>query len=414
MRVLELKSPGPAAPAALAAVFLAAAFLAAVLLPGAALADGQIYVTVDNPDPFTPAYGEVEIVAVVGADEPIERVTFYVDGVVMGELREEPYTLKVDLGDDISEHSFQVFAYAVSGKTGSVTVNTPGIRIDDEVAVRLQQFYVTVEAGDSRVLDLESKDFEIIEDGRRQEVITFARGDIPFTAVVLLDSSLGMRGDKLQSALRGARAFFNGMNELDEGKLLVFSDRILHATPFTTFPTVLTAGLGRVRASGGTSLNDHLYLGLKQLEQRQGRRVVILLSDGVDSHSVLSIADALERARHSQALIYWIRLPYKGARSDSPDAVPSLRSAWRSVEDYQREYSLLVDTVEESGGRVETISDINGIAAAFEGILAELRDQYVLGYYPKNARKDGSWRKVRIRVENSSLDVRARGGYVDY
>jgi Ca-activated chloride channel homolog len=394
--------------------FVLASFLLWPTVPAAAQgARSDIFVTLDSPDPYTPAFGEVEIIAVVGADEEIERVTFYVDGVVMGELREKPYTLKVSLGDDVDQHSFQVVAYGKSGATGSGTLNTPGIQIDEEVAVRLQQFYVTATRDDHRVLDLEASDFEIQDEGHRQEIVTFARGDIPFTAMVLLDSSLGMAGEKLRAALEGARAFFDGMNSLDEGKLLVFSDRILHATPFTTFPAVLTAGLGRVRARGGTALNDHIYLGLKQLEERQGRRVVILLSDGVDSHSVLSMADALERARRSQALIYWLRLPYRGARSSDLDELPSLRSAWRSMEDYRHEYELLVQTVEESGGRVQTIADVGEISAAFRGILEELRDQYVLGYYPKNARKNARWRRVRVKVNDSSVKIRAREGYVD-
>ncbi len=177
-----------------------------------------------------------------------------------------PYRLRLDLGDDVAEHRIQVIAYGVSGATGTTELVTPPLRVDDEVSVNLQQLYVTVSRRGERVLDLAREEFQIFDENRRQDLVTFARGDIPLTALVLLDASTSMTGRNLQAALSGAEAFFTGMRPLDEGRLLVFSDRILHTTPFTTFPEVLTAGLGRVEADGGTAINDHLYLALKQLE----------------------------------------------------------------------------------------------------------------------------------------------------
>ncbi len=388
--------------------------LLALLLPAAAAAQDAIVVTLDRPDPFEPAYGEVEIEAVVSAEEDIERVAFYVDGVVVGELREPPYRLSVDLGEDVGEHRFQVVAYGVSGATGSGSLSTPTFRIDEEVAVALQQLYVTVTQDGRRVADLSAEDFAIFDEQRRQTLVTFARGDIPFTAAVLVDASISMEGEKLRSALAGARAFFDRMRPLDEGRLLVFSDRILHATPFTTFPEVLAAGLGRITARGGTALADHLYLALTQLEERQGRRVVILLSDGIDSHSVLAMSDALARARRSQALIYWLQLPYGESAPQSGEELPAIHTAWRDAEGYRQQFELLRQTVAESGGRIRTLSSVGEIADAFGGILAELREQYVLGYYPTAARHDGSWRRVRIRLRRPGARVRARDGYVDF
>ncbi len=393
-------------PLAALALLAAAALVTAF---GAAGSGQEVAVTLDRPDPFTPAFGQVEVAAVVASELPIERVAFYVDGVVMGELREPPYTLTIDVGESSGPHTFQAVAYAVGGATGSTSLTTPGMRVDEEVAVNLQQLYVTVSRGGVRVQDLDLGDFAVEDEGRRQKVVTFARGDVPFTAVVLLDSSQSMAGEKLTAALAGARTFFQGMRTLDEGRLIVFSDRILHSTPFTSFPEVLAAGLGRVAARGGTALNDHLYLALKQLEVRQGRRVVILLSDGVDSHSVLEMQEVLARARSSQALVYWLRLPVGGSNVD----LPTLRSAWRSTEEYKREFQLLQQTIAESGGSVRPINAPREIAGAFQGIADELRDQYVLGYYPSNLRKDGRWRRVEVGVSDSGLEIRARDGYVD-
>ena len=389
-------------------------FLGWVLMPARVAAQAEIIVNLDKPDPFSPTHGRVDIEAVVMSEEEIERVAFYVDGMVMGELSDPPYVLSVNVGQDNVEHRFQVVAYGISGATGSSLLTTPAIRVDEEVSINLQQLYVTVTRGDQRVLDLERDDFAVLDEGRKQSLVTFARGDVPFTAVVLLDSSVSMKGPPLGSALAGAEAFLTSMDRLDEGKLLVFSDRILHSTPFTTFPDVLTAGLGNVEARGGTALNDHLYLALKQLEERQGRRVVILLSDGIDSHSVLSMSDVASKARRSQALIYWLRLPYRDEFPERGEDLPLITSAWRSTEDYRREFDLLKRTVEESGGRVQSLASLDEIEAAFRGIHAELRDQYVLGFYPQRPRHDGTWRQVRVRLRPAGLEVRSRDGYVDF
>jgi Ca-activated chloride channel family protein len=236
---------------------------------------------------------------------------------------------------------------------------------------------------------------------------------VPFTAAVLVDSSTSMQGDKIRAALEGAKLFFEGMNELDEGKLLVFSDRMLHTTPFTTFSTVLTAGLSRVEARGGTALNDHLYVALKELERRQGRRVVLILSDGVDSNSVLTMQDVLAVARRSQALIYWLRLPYGGQAAENRE-LPNLATSWRNSATYHSELAVLQRTVRESGGNVRLLNSLDEIGGAFREILAELREQYVLGYYPKVARRDGSWHEVVVRVSGEGLEVRSRDGYLDF
>ena len=384
--------------------------VALCLLSGSLRSEEPILVTLDEPSPFEPAFGEVDVLAVVSSEVEVERAVFYLDGIVVHEVAEPPYRARVDV-ENPGAHRFEVIVYGKDGSLGSSSVETPALRVDDEVAVTLQQLYVTATRGGEPVLDLEPQDFAIIEEGERQELATFARGDIPFSAVVLVDASVSMRGSKLRAALGGAEAFCLGMRPLDEAKLMIFSDRILHASPFTTFSQILTAGLERVRATGGTALADHLYLALKQLEQRQGRRVVILLSDGVDSHSVLGMAEVLATARRSQAQIYWLQVPYS---EDAPEApLPAITTAWRSSEDYREQLELLEETILESGGRARRLASLEDAPDAFREILRELREQYALGYFPRAARHDGHWRRVRVRVRDSSIDLRSRGGYID-
>ena len=105
----------------------------------------------------------------------------------------------------------------------------------------LQHLFVTVTNGTKPVLDLPQGAFKVLDQDEPQPVVTFGRGDVPFTAVLLVDASASMAGKPLDKALDGARAFFASMATLDQAKLLLFSDRILLETPFTSIQSVLGA-----------------------------------------------------------------------------------------------------------------------------------------------------------------------------
>ena len=389
---------------------LAVPLLSVALLAGAA---PPVVVTITSPPAGYAAFGQVTVAAEVKAGEPIRRVVFFVDERQVGAVTARPFSVVANLGQENVEHRFRVVAHLASGTSGEATLVTPRIAVDQEVRFDLQQLYVSATKGGERVLDLKREEFEVLDGGEDQEITAFARGDIPFTAVVLLDSSMSMQGERLTAALAGAQAFIAGMRPLDEVKLVVYCDHTIKATPFTSVPEVLVAGLGGITAHGGTALSDHLYLALKLLEERQGRRVVVVLSDGIDSHSALSMPEVLFKARQSQALIYWIRLQDELLGSKPQDQV-SLYSAWRDKAWYREHLRLLRRGVEESGGTLTSVRKLDEIRPAFHGILEELREQYVLGYYPKDLQHDGSWRKVKVKVDRSGVRLLAREGYLDF
>ncbi len=315
----------------------------------------------------------------------------------------------VDVGDDFRSRVFRVVVYAADGSSKQIEVRTPELQIDEEVGVELQQLYVTVLRDDRRVLDLAEPDFRILDEGSQQKMVTFARGDIPLAAALVLDASGSMEGERIEAALAGARAFVEDMRELDEAAVFLFADGLLRSTDFSDDSQLLKASLESVEVSGrATAINDHLYLALKRLDTRQGRRVVLLLSDGADVHSVLAMEDVLWKARRSQALIYWIRLEGEGRYHGG-----SFNSTWRNHQQNREEWELLEQSVEDSGGRIVGVS-VDAVEDAFREILAELREQYVLGYYPSNIRNDGSWHQVRVRVPGADVSVRTREGYIDF
>lgn len=281
-----------------------------------------------------------------------------------------------------------------------------------EIDVRLQQVFVNLESNGRPFTGLGRGDFTVLDDGVPQEIVTFEQGDVPFTAVLLLDASTSMRKGQLDTAVDGVRAFARAMNRLDEAKLLLFDDSILTETPFTSVPSILTLGLSDVEARGGTALNDALYLALKRLDDRLGRKVVVLLSDGVDVESVLPMKLVHGAVRQSQAAVYWLRLRFEGEQDGGP--LQSLYTTWRDAEGHRREMDELNATVLESGGRVEVLQSIDDVPAALKHLLAELRGQYVLGYSPSVHHGAGTWHQIKLEVRGApGARARVQEGYLE-
>jgi Ca-activated chloride channel homolog len=284
------------------------------------------------------------------------------------------------------------------------------IHVDEVIDVELRQLYATVtRPSGAPVLDLTAADFEILDDGKPQAVSTFARGDLALSAVLLMDASASMEGDRLRTAAEGVKAFVSRVLPQDEVSVMLFSDELLMRTPFSNDAATLLTPVDGVTARGGTAINDHLYLALKDLEGRLGRRVAVLLSDGVDVESTLGMEDVRWAARGSQALLYWIRL------QETSRGRIERSSSWRDRKGHDEQLRLLETAVTESGGRVEVIPDVDQVGTALQKILRELREQYVLGYQPTANLGDGAWHKVEVRVRGAAggYRVRTREGYFD-
>ncbi|HWM95392.1 MAG TPA: VWA domain-containing protein [Thermoanaerobaculia bacterium] len=386
---------------------LALPALAAVAAVAAVAAPATVRIV--SPPPGQPIFGPIEIRAEVrGA--AVRKVEFYLDSLRVGVVEAPPWRVVVDVGHENAEHAIEVVAHGPSGLVGSASLRTLPLQVDDEIEVGLQQLYVVVDRSGQRVHDLKREDFTVLDNGVPQEIVTFERGEIPFTAVLLVDSSTSMAGRRLVTAVDGAKNFVGGMNRLDEAKLMLFSDRILLETPFTSIPSILTLGLSSLEAKGGTALNDALYLGLKRLEGRQGRKVVILVSDGVDIESVLPMEQVQRIARQSNAVLYWLR-----QRRADQEALPQTQifSAWRDGEGHRRELERLHSAVLESGGRIETLDSLDQIQTALQTLLRELREQYVLGYYSNQSKGRGTWHDLELRVRGDGLKIRTQEGYLE-
>lgn len=388
---------------------LIVAVLAQAAAGPASAADPRVAII--EPSPWGAVSGEVPVRINIDATADVSHVELWIDGRLVATLRQAPWETTVDVGAENREHTFRAVAHTVDGTLGEMELQTPAIEVDEILELPLQQLFVTVSRGSGRVTDLSRSDFRVVDDGQVQELVTFEGGDAPLTAVLLVDSSQSMSGERLDSAIRGVEAFTAGMRDLDEAMALMFADQLLRATPFTDDPAVIRSSLEGVEAMGGTALTDHLYTAFKILDGRQGRRVVVVLSDGFDVYSALRMKDVLWKARRSQAIVYWIQLQERVPRDSD---VGLFESSWRAAHENQEEYKTLTRLVVESGGRIETVERADQVRGAFESILQELRDQYVLGYYPTDLRHDGSWRPVQVQVRGFGASARVREGYVDF
>lgn len=377
--------------------------LAAIAGAGARAAEVRIV----QPPPGQPLLGEVEVkVEVLPAGTPVERVEILLDGKPAGTAGRPPYHLLIDAGDDAREHRLEAVAHLADGSEARASLTAPRLQAEATIQVDLQQLFLTVDRGGRPVPDLTRDDFTVYDQGTPQPIATFGRGDVPFTAVLLVDTSASMAGPPLEKALDGARAFFTGMAPLDQAKLILFSDHVRLETPFTSVKPVLTLGLRGISAEGGTALNDALYLAVKRLEPVRGRKIVVLLSDGVDIESVLSISEASALSR-GQVTLYWLRL---GKGFNGRKVLMS--SAWRDAPEHDREIEQLGAAVTESGGRIVELPSAEEIPATFSALLRELRDQYVLGITPRQTGGKGAWHEVRVEARNG-VRARTQSGYFE-
>ena len=411
-----------------ASFFLLLAWLA-FCAPELAASDVPVAVEFLEPEVGIALFDQVTVHLRVLGEESVDRVEVFVDGRAVGVLRQPPWKWEVDVGSENREHRFEAVVHARDGATVRSQLVSPAIQVHETVELELQQLYLTVTRRDRRVVDLESHDFTLRDDGKKQQIVTLAGGEIPFTALLLIDSSGSMGGKPLEAALQGARRFVNEMAENDEAKALITSDRVLQSTPWTDDPDLFTAPLESSQADGGSAILDHLFLAFQLLEERLGRRVLILLSDGWDQHSSLTVEQLRRVSRRSQAMLYWVRLGAvdpelrrtirpqywvedSGSNSSSlTQRIPL--SVWRDLPAKRRINRAFEEMVEESGGRVVPVADPNAIEGAFQEILDELRQQIAIGYYPEPRRNDGLWREVKVRVKRWGFDVRTRKGYVD-
>jgi Ca-activated chloride channel family protein len=273
-----------------------------------------------------------------------------------------------------------------------------------EVEVKLVNLFVTVtDASGAPVPSLTKANFQVFEDGIPQDIRIFDRqSELPLSIVLAIDTSLSTRKD-LRLELDSARAFARSiLRPQDALSLYQFAQTVDELVPFTSDLKRIDAGIGRVQVGSATALYDAIFLGSQALENRQGRKVLVVITDGGDTLSQTSYAESLREAQIAEAIMYSIIV------------VPIESSAGRNT---GGEHALM-QMSHDTGGEYYYAESVQQIDAAFHRISDQLRTQYLLAYYPKRRLADSDFRRLEVRVTpppdshlELPLHVRHRTGY---
>jgi Ca-activated chloride channel family protein len=242
-------------------------------------------------------------------------------------------------------------------------------------------------------VELSVADLVVVEDGVAQTVESFQEAVAPLAIALVMDTSGSMRR-AMDTAKQAARSFVTALRPTDPLALVRFSDKVVFEHELSERRQTTLDAIDRLEANGGTALFDALHDAMSFLKQRQGRRAIVLLSDGRDENnpgtapgSVHTVADALALVRETDTAVYAIGL---GANVDRP---------------------ALEQLALRSGGAATFPADASELPGEFARVLGELRRRYVIGYTSTNAKRDGAWRQVVIGTRQPGVTIRSAGGY---
>ena len=251
---------------------------------------------------------------------------------------------------------------------------------------------------DALVSGLDKDDFQIYEDGVLQQIRYFSHDDIPVTVGILVDNS-GSMAAKRDDVIAAALAFARSSNPQDQMFVVNFNDRVSFGlppgVPFTDRQGQLQLALAGIRAIGQTSLYDGIAAALDHLKLgSRDKKVLILISDGGDNASKYNLAQAIDMAKHSSAIIYTIGIFDEQDGDQNPEVLRRL--------------------AKETGGEAFFPESSREVLSICEQIAHDIREQYTLSYAPLITPCDGKYRTIEVKAGTPGrgrLSVRTRAGY---
>jgi Ca-activated chloride channel family protein len=285
------------------------------------------------------------------------------------------------------------------GLTSHVRAQGSGFKSNVEVVP------LTVTVTDARgkyVSDLVESDFAVWEEGVRQSLAFFANEPVPIDLALAIDASFSM-APQLPTVRKAAGALVSSLREGDRATVVTIRNAVGITLPLTADRSLIAAAIRDLSASGTTALYDGVYVLLKELERARmaeiRRRVLVLLTDGLDTSSRLSADDMLALARRAGVGIYVIGMPTSSSKrpGDRPDG---------SV--LQAEYAMRT-LARDTGARSFSPRTVGELPAIYREIAHELANQYELGYLPSASSTRGGFKHLTVHVENAV--ARTRSGY---
>jgi Ca-activated chloride channel family protein len=270
--------------------------------------------------------------------------------------------------------------------------------------IEIVSLNVTVTDGTARyITDLEAGNFQVFEDGVKQDVTFFSRANLPIALALLVDTSASMEA-RLETAQKAAIGFAQRLREQDLAEVVDFDSRVVILQSFTNNAAELEQAIRKTSAGGSTSMYNAIYIALKDLKRVVAtsldeirRQAIVVLSDGEDTSSLLPFEEVLDLAKRSETAIYAIGL----RAGEGSGASRGFREA---------EF-VLRQLAQETGGRAFFPNEVGELPAIYTQISDELSSQYTVGYSSRNNKRDGAWRRIVVRVDRPSATARTKLGY---
>ena len=265
-------------------------------------------------------------------------------------------------------------------------------------STELVDVYITATDRNGRLVpDLLQEDFQIIDEGHDQEILLFENAIRPITVVVMLDTSASMT-PSLDLLLAGAEQFIIRMLPADRGKVGAFNDKIqiLPESDFTGDRDTLIRELDSLQFGNPTRLYDAIGASIESLRGVEGRKIVLVFTDGEDTQHEIGWREVLAMARAEEVMIYTI-----GLESDYFNGLRQVRS---------RPDGRLKTFAEDTGGGYFELKDSDELGPTFTRVAQELHSQYVLGFAPNI--RDGKLHELEVRVKQRGIAARARRTYI--
>jgi VWFA-related protein len=280
-------------------------------------------------------------------------------------------------------------------------VPTPTIRIPVEYVSVL---FTVTDKKNRYITNLKQPNIRVFEDEKPQNILIFrSETDLPLKIALLIDASASITG-KLKFEQEAAIEFLQSIlrKGKDEALLVTFDSGVELLQDFTDDLDLLSRAVRKIRAGGGTALNDAVYRTCQEklLTQKGNyRKVIIVITDGDDNQSrIQSLTEVIDMAQRAEAVIYTISTNSSGFAL--------------SIKDNSRKYDkILKEMADETGGRAFYPFKAQDLSQSFSDIGRELRSQYNLAYMSSNPSRDGKFRNIRIMAEDKGQHVKSRRGY---
>jgi len=336
-------------------------------------------------------FGKTKMTAAVRIDNPaaVDRVEFLVGDKVIFVDREAPYECFHDFGEDSRSWIIRAVAHHREGIVVSDTVVTRRVVLSYvEEVNRIVLWATATDKNDQLVTDLTRDDFRIFEDGKEQQILEFYAEDRPITLAILLDTSGSMR-EQMKEVHEAAGSFVDTVREQDRALVATFDDKVFLIQDLTSDKAALKEAITSTEAIGATAVYDALHAAYRKLRGIQGRKAIVLLTDGDDTSSQFGFERILEEAKSESVIVYAIGLG--GSFGPGRNVIQSFP--------------------EETGGRAFFVRKASELGETYQRIAEELRKQYSITYSTPNRTWDGRWIGVEVKARNEKLEVHARRGY---